>query len=462
MATAPPPRRPSPPGPTDHRFAEPTPFARLAITHAASICGDVCLTVSLAGSLFFSVSPGQLREKVLLYLIITMAPFAVIAPLLSPLLDRIRGGRRLMILATYTVRGLLCLFIPRYVNASGAEALLIYPLAFGLLVMQKTYSIARSALVPSLVSGEGELVTANSRLAIIAVVGGFVGGLPAIGVYKLFGAEGSLILAALVYALAAMLSWQIPRVEREQVGPDTKLEKEELHAPSIVLAGSTMGLLPARSVPHVLPRLRAPQQRRGAVGVRPRPRPQRRRRVPRQSLGAPAAQGRPRGGHPRRLARAPGGGVLVRGSLGVARDDDVRGIAHRRRRCRGTRRLRQPAPRDAPDAIRGRSFARFETRFQITWVAGALIPVAIPPVYQDLRIGLFVLAIGLGFAGLSYIAGVRPLPRSRSASPPSHGAHPGDGPHGFRAGLARLRHPGRRARAGGEPSKGRGEIEAGS
>ena len=109
--------------------------------------------------------------------------------------------------------------------------------------MQKTYSIARSALVPSLVSGEGELVTANSRLAIIAVVGGFVGALPAIGVYKLFGAEGSLILAALVYALAAMLSWQIPRVEREQVGPDTKLEKEELHAPSIVLAGSAMGLL---------------------------------------------------------------------------------------------------------------------------------------------------------------------------------------------------------------------------
>src|SRR6266536_4999394 len=219
----------SPSGPVDPRFAEPTAFARLAITHAASICGDVCLAVSLAGSLFFSVSPGQSRPKVLLYLIITMAPFAVIAPLLSPLLDRIRGGRRLMILATCAVRGVLCLFIARYVNASGAEALLIYPLAFGLLVMQKTYSIARSALVPSLVSGERELVSANSRLAIIAVVGGFVGGLPAVGVYKLFGAEGSLILAALVYALAAMLSWQIPRVEREQAGPDTQLEKEELH-----------------------------------------------------------------------------------------------------------------------------------------------------------------------------------------------------------------------------------------
>ena len=43
-----------------------------------------------------------------------------------------------------------------------------------------------------------------------------------------------------------------------------------------------------------------------------------------------------------------------------------------------------------PDAVRGRSFARFETRFQITWVVGALIPVAIPPIYIDLRVGLFV------------------------------------------------------------------------
>src|SRR5574341_1504151 len=146
MDKAPPPRHSLAPGPIDHRFAEPTPFARLAITHAASICGDVCLTVSLAGSLFFSVSPGESRQKVLLYLVLTMAPFAIIAPLLSPLLDRIRGGRRLMILATCAARALLCLFMARYVNASGAEALLSYPLAFGVLVMAKTYSIARSSL----------------------------------------------------------------------------------------------------------------------------------------------------------------------------------------------------------------------------------------------------------------------------------------------------------------------------
>ena len=110
--------------------------------------------------------------------------------------------------------------------------------------------------------------------------------------------------------------------------------------------------------------------------------------------------------------------------------------------------------RDAPDAIRGRSFARFETRFQITWVAGALIPVAIPPVYQDLRIGLFVLAIGLGFAGLSYIGGMRAAREAVARRRRRVERTRETVGRGFRAGLARLRRSGRRPRDGGEIAKG--------
>jgi Major Facilitator Superfamily len=399
---------PTPAGPTDSRFAEPTPFARLALTHAASICADVCLAVSLAGSLFFSVSPGQSRPKVLLYLIITMAPFAVIAPLLSPLLDRIRGGRRLMIFLTCAARAVLCIFMARYVDETGAEGLLIYPLAFGILVAQKTYSIARSALVPAVVSGERELVSANSRLAIISVIGGAVGGLPAIGVYRFFGAEWSLVLAALVYVLAATLSWQIPRVEREDIGPDTPLEKAELHAPSILLAGSAMGLL------------------RGAIGF----------------ITFFLAFGLRDNGEPAWVFGAIIVAAGVGGFLGNLVAPQLRKITREEVILVGS--LIAPAviclfaarseslgwtmvaaglvaagaasgrvafdsllQRDAPDAVRGRSFARFETRFQITWVVGALIPVAIPPVYQDLRIGLFALAVSLAFSGLSYAVGMR-------------------------------------------------------
>ena len=51
------------------------------------------VTVSLAGTLFFDVGVGAARPKVLLYLLLTMAPFALVAPVLGPFLDRTRGGR---------------------------------------------------------------------------------------------------------------------------------------------------------------------------------------------------------------------------------------------------------------------------------------------------------------------------------------------------------------------------------
>ncbi len=52
------------------------------------MAGDTLVTVSLAGSLFFSVSPNEAKGKVLLYLLLTIAPFAVVSPLLGPLIDR--------------------------------------------------------------------------------------------------------------------------------------------------------------------------------------------------------------------------------------------------------------------------------------------------------------------------------------------------------------------------------------
>ena len=56
--------------------------------------------------------------------------------------------------------------------------------------------------------------------------------------------------------------------------------------------------------------------------------------------------------------------------------------------------------RDGPDAVRGRAFAKFETRFQLVWVVGGII--AIIPFAKQM--GLFLLAIVLGFAAISYVA----------------------------------------------------------
>ena len=61
---------------------------------AASGAADAFVTVALAGTIFFSTSVDQARGKVVLFLIITMAPFAVLAPFIGPALDRIQQGRR--------------------------------------------------------------------------------------------------------------------------------------------------------------------------------------------------------------------------------------------------------------------------------------------------------------------------------------------------------------------------------
>jgi hypothetical protein len=62
--------------------------------------------------------------------------------------------------------------------------------------------------------------------------------------------------------------------------------------------------------------------------------------------------------------------------------------------------------RDAPDAVRGRTFARFETRFQLAWVAGAALPVAVHITTGE---GAALIGMAAAFAFFSYLAGLRAL-----------------------------------------------------
>jgi len=59
--------------------------------------------------------------------------------------------------------------------------------------------------------------------------------------------------------------------------------------------------------------------------------------------------------------------------------------------------------RDGPDAVRGRAFARFETRFQLVWVVGGILGLL--PLGES--VGLLMLAIVLGFAAVSYVGALR-------------------------------------------------------
>jgi MFS family permease len=189
-------------------------LAQLVEVHALQVAGDAFVTVALAGSLFFSVQPGVARSRIGLYLIVTMAPFAVVAPVLGPLLDRFRHGRRLAIVATMLARATLALVIGHALvgkTLSTTEALALYPAALGVLVAQRTYSIARSATVPRVLPPGLTLVQANARLTIAGVFAPFLAAAVALGVTKLGGHLWALRVAAVVYVVGAVFALRLPR-----------------------------------------------------------------------------------------------------------------------------------------------------------------------------------------------------------------------------------------------------------
>ena len=135
-----------------------SPFARLARSHVFAAAGDALVTMALANSLFFDLDPNDARWKVFLYLALTMAPLALVAPFIGPLLDRSRGGRRWMMIGAHGGRALVCL-----VMLNDLDSLLLFPEAFTVLALGKAYGVARSALVPTVVQNDAELVEEIGR-----------------------------------------------------------------------------------------------------------------------------------------------------------------------------------------------------------------------------------------------------------------------------------------------------------
>jgi hypothetical protein len=381
-----------------------SPFARLALTYGLGLAGDVFLTIALSGSLFFTVSASAARPRVLLYLLLTMAPFSVIASVLGPVLDRMRGGRRLVFAFTCAGRAVLCVLMARELNG-----LLLYPLAFGVLVLAKAQAVSKAALVPGIVDDPRELVGTNSRLALVGVIGGLLAGLPAAAVLKLADAAWVLRVGAIVYLAAFLASLRVSAPPRG-TAVAKRDEKAELHQGPVLLAATAMAVLRGGVgfitflLAFALKRAHEPSWVYGAalaasaVGglVGNLAAPPARKRVREEAillvaLLVPAAVGVfAARGHGRASSIAAAAAVAFGAAAGRLAFDSI-------------------VQRDAPAAAQGRAFARFETRFQLTWVAGALLPVIVP---FNLRVGLLVLTLALGFSGLSYLGGLRAL-RSR-------------------------------------------------
>ena len=379
-----------------------SPFQRLARVHAAATATDAVIAVALAGSIFFSISPDAARNRIALYLALTMAPFAVVTPLIGPVIDRMPGGRRAMILVTNLGRLVVALLLIRHL-----DTLWLFPEAFALLVLQKSYAVAKSAVVPRYVPRESNLVQANSRLALISAVMSLAGA----GVGAALAFLGSPAVAAgaatIGYLVATAITLQLPRIPVARTRP-TSTERSALRASAILLSASAMAVM--RGAVGFVTFMLAFALRGGEEGLD----------VSQSGAALGGAVASERGvdivGNPgapfwhyavvvvvaglaaftgvqiapvlrRRLVEE----LILLGSLAVALSTALLaamtgglmgmallsgGVAVSA--AVGKLAFDSLVQRDAPDANHGRSFSRFEARFQIAWVVGAFVPVILP------------------------------------------------------------------------------------
>jgi hypothetical protein len=173
---------------------------------AAGGAGDAFVAVSLAGTIFFSTSVDQARGRVVLFLLVTMAPFAVLAPFIGPALDRLQQGRRYLLAGTLLARGLLCWGMSAAINSP----VTLLPAAFGILVLQKAYGVARASITPRLLPAEITLVTANARSQLITLTASMLGGALAAGIQATAGAAWVLRAGTLIYLAAMFLALRLP------------------------------------------------------------------------------------------------------------------------------------------------------------------------------------------------------------------------------------------------------------
>jgi MFS family permease len=206
-----------------------TGLAQLIELSAAGSVGDGFVAVALAGTLFFSATVTEARGRVALALIITMAPFALLAPFIGPLLDRVQHGRRYILIGTMLARGLLCWGMAGAVQHNDTVTLL--PAAFGILVLQKAYGVTRASVTPRLLPAEITLVTANARVALASLIATSIGvpvaaGIDAAAGGHAGGAAWVLRVGTLVYLAAMVPGFRLPsgvdEPSAEQQAPATQ------------------------------------------------------------------------------------------------------------------------------------------------------------------------------------------------------------------------------------------------
>ncbi|HEX2073607.1 MAG TPA: MFS transporter [Geodermatophilus sp.] len=384
-------------------------LSQLLWVHALHMAGDAMVAVSLAGTLFFAAATDAQRSNVALYLLVTMAPFAVVAPVIGPLLDRLQRGRRWALGASLLGRAVLAL-----VMAAHYDDLVLYPAALGVLVLSKGHNVLRAAVVPRVLPAAMSLTSANARMSVFGLVtAGVFGGIGG-GLTWLLGFTWELWATAAVFTFAALLAVRLPAHVDVPTG----------EVPADVLTTATQPVLPGRRRrpvnPHVIVALRANAALRGLGGfltiftaflVQATVDGGWEATLALGAIAAAAGVGSVLGtGVGSRLHRVnPDRMVLVSAGSAAAitvlaavfysfpMAAVVAGVAAVTNAL-GKVSLDAIIQREVPENLRASAFARSETMLQLAWVVGGALGIALPPTGWlgfTVAAALLVLAVGL-------------------------------------------------------------------
>ncbi len=407
-----------------------TGLANLLELQAISSAGDMMITIALASTVFFSVPTGEARDRVALYLLVTMAPFALLAPVIGPLLDRIPHGRRAAMAGSMLARAVLAWTMSSMVTSSG---LALYPVALGVLVASKANGVVRSAVVPRLLPPRISLVKANSRMTLAGLLSTALAA-PVGGLLHLIGPQWPLYGAFVIFGLGAMACFALPHtVDSARGERKALLHADDEAAERAARSRKRPGLRTVGA--SVLYALQANCGLRGISGLLTFFLAFTLREHPVGGLGAAASLGL--------VAVAAGGGnafgnvlgawlrsrapeviittvqFVVLGALvvcavsygvvAVAVAAAVTGLTQ----AMGKLSLDALIQRDVPEAVRTSAFARSETVLQLAWVIGGGIGILLP-LYGavGLAVGAGVVAVGVTVTGRGLLGAARGASRT--------------------------------------------------
>ncbi|RBY94168.1 MFS transporter [Blastococcus sp. TBT05-19] len=404
-------------------------LTQLLWVNALHMAGDAMIAVSLAGTLFFAATTDAQRGNVALYLLVTMAPFAVVAPVIGPALDRLQRGRRWAIAACHLGRAALAL-----VMAAHFDDLWLYPAALGVLVLSKAHNVLRAAVVPRVLPGAMSLTSANARLSVFGLATAGVAGALAAGIAATVGFDWELWATAAVFVTGGVLALRLPRHVDVPTGeePADVLSTAEIRVPG-----------KRRQVsPHVVLALRANAALRGLGGFLTI--------FSAFLVQATFADGWEATLALGALAAAAGigsfAGTAVGSRLHSAAPDTlvlysataatvvtvlaaifygfwmavlVAGISAVANAI-GKVSLDAIIQREVPDRLRASAFARSETMLQLAWVVGGALGIALPPTgWLGFTVAAALLAVAVGLVLWTLYRGRSVAPTTGSAEPPT-------------------------------------------